>query len=160
MLKSFINSAGNYHSTFIHIYIYCPQSPGSELRLRTPSPSNVTYLHKLSVPHKSRLIVTQNTHLRFHINPSTLTRIHTVNRIANKIVPLASKPITKVRQQSIRPRDITLPTGPRHTSEANQRAPRSTSCLRMSHTPHAHPRFPMATDMSRCHIVQARNNLM
>ena len=37
-----------------------------------------------------------------------LPAIHTANRIANKIVPLASKPITQVPDNLSDPRDITF----------------------------------------------------
>ena len=55
-----------------------------------------------------------------------LPAIHTANRIANKIVPLASKPITQVPDNLLDPPRHHVPTEPRHTSEANQRAPRQT----------------------------------
>ena len=67
-------------STQLDTHFHNCRTPNSGfgLRLRTPSPSDVTYLHKFYIPYKSR--------------------------------------------QSIRPPRHHVPTGPCHTSEANQRA--------------------------------------
>ena len=113
-LRPFINIAGDYHSSPC---IYVPnssQSPDSGFRLRVLSTSLI-HTNKQSnillvlLQHKYTFQFTNNS---FHFNADPLCiippAIHTANRIANKIVPLASKPITQVPDNLSDPRDITL----------------------------------------------------
>ena len=106
--RPFINIAGNYHSS------PCTHVPNIVHNLRTPHSgfghtNNRSNILPILLPHKYTLQFTNNS---FHSNTDSLyiipPVIHTANRIANKIVPLASKPITQVPDNPSHPRDITL----------------------------------------------------
>ena len=82
--------------------------------LRVPPTSlihtnNRSNILPILLQHKYTLQLTNNS---FHSNTNSLyiipPAIHTANRIANKIVPLASKPITQVPHNLSDTRDITL----------------------------------------------------
>ena len=136
--RPFINIAGDYHSSHCIHVPNSSQSPDSGFGL--PSPSNLTYytnnqsnILQVLLQHKYTLQFTNNS---FHFNADPLyiipPAIHTANRIGNTIVPLASKPITQ--SPTIYPTPETSRSN-RHvmsSSETNRRAPRRTSCLRMS----------------------------
>ena len=112
--RPFINIAGDYHSSpCIHVP-NSSQSPDSGFKLRVLPTSlihtnNQSNIFPVLLQHKYTLQFTNNS---FHFNADPLCiippAIHTANRIANKIVPLASKPITQVPDNLSDPRDITL----------------------------------------------------
>ena len=161
--RTCINIAGNYHSSPCTNIVHNLRTLYSGFGLRVLPTSlihtnNRSNILPILLQHKYTLQLTNNS---FHSNTDSLyiipPAIHTANRIANQIVPLASKPIPQVPDNLSDSPDITLqPARDLHFGGQSE----SSSCLRMSHTPHAHPRFPMATNMSNCHIIQVRNNLM
>ena len=112
--RPFINIAGNYRSSpCIHVP-NSSQSPDSGFGLQVLPTSlihtnNQSNILSVLLQHKFTLQFTNNS---FHSNTESLyiipPAIHTANRIANKIVHLASKPITQVPDNLSHPQDITL----------------------------------------------------
>ena len=114
--RSFINIAGNYHS----FPFTCPNifhnrrttNSGFGLQVLPTSlihTNNRSNILPVLLNHKSTFQFTNNS---FHFITDQLyifpPAIHTANRIANKIVPLASKPIMQVHDNLSDHRDITL----------------------------------------------------
>ena len=112
--RSFINIAGTitHHHSHMYNLVHNRLTPNSGVQVLPTSlinTNNQSNILPVLLQHKYTLQFTNNS---FHFNTELLyiipPAIHNANHIANKIVPLASKPITKVPDNPSDPRDITL----------------------------------------------------
>ena len=103
-----------HHHSHMYNIVHNRRTPNSGFGVQVLPTSlihtnNQSNILPVLLQHKYTLQFTNNS---FHFNTESLyiipPAIHTANRIANKIVPLASKPITQVPDNPSDPRDVTL----------------------------------------------------
>ena len=97
---------------YVCMYVHNLRTPVSDSRVLPTSlihTNNQSNILSVLLQHKYTLQFTNNS-FHFNADPPYIIPppIHTANRIANTIVPLASKHITQVPDNLSDPRDITL----------------------------------------------------